>query len=164
MRFVSIWYNKKYTLLIMAGLKQAYYGSCFVASCMHLQLKKVDPFITKRAHQISVTWAHGWAHTLLFLGNTLLYIYTSWLPGFARDPPPLPPSLPFVPPFCPPSLGLPGFGQNIWSVIAQNNSIPEIHLKKWCFFLGISCHFPTFIFLPPTIPTATPLGWGGQFV
>ena len=24
-----------------------------------LQLKKVDPFITKRAHQISVTWAHG---------------------------------------------------------------------------------------------------------
>ena len=58
---------KKYTLLIMARLKQAYYGSCFVASCMHLQLKKVDPFITKRAHQISVTWAH----TLLFLGNTL---------------------------------------------------------------------------------------------
>ena len=47
--------NKKYTLLIMARLKQAYYGSCFVASCMHLQLKKVDPFITKRAHQISVT-------------------------------------------------------------------------------------------------------------
>ena len=43
----------------MARLKQAYYGSCFVASCMHLQLKKVDPFITKRAHQISVTWAHG---------------------------------------------------------------------------------------------------------
>ena len=24
------------TLLIMARLKQAYYGSCFVASCMHL--------------------------------------------------------------------------------------------------------------------------------
>ena len=53
----------------MARLKQAYYGSCFVASCMHLQLKKVDPFITKRAYQISVTWAH----TLLFLGNTLPY-------------------------------------------------------------------------------------------
>ena len=51
----------------MARLKQAYYGSCFVASCMHLQLKKVDPFITKRAHQISVTWAHG--PILLFLGN-----------------------------------------------------------------------------------------------
>ena len=43
----------------MARLKQAYYGSCFVASCMHLQLKKVDPFITKRAHQILVVWAHG---------------------------------------------------------------------------------------------------------
>ena len=42
----------------MARLKQAYYGGCFVASCTHLQLKKVDPFITKRAHQISVTWAH----------------------------------------------------------------------------------------------------------
>ena len=44
----------------MVRLKQASYGSCFVASCrpMHLQLKKVDPFITKRAHQISVTWAH----------------------------------------------------------------------------------------------------------
>ena len=34
---------------------------------LQLQLKKVDPFVTKRAHQISVTWAH----TLLFLGNTL---------------------------------------------------------------------------------------------
>ena len=30
-------------------------------------IEKVDPFITKKAHQISVTWAH----TLLFLGNTL---------------------------------------------------------------------------------------------
>ena len=40
---------------------------------------------------------------------------------------PLSPSLPFVPPFYPPSLGLPGFGQNICSFIAQNNSILEIH-------------------------------------
>ena len=55
----------------MARLKQAYYGSCFLASCMHLQLKKVDAFITKRAHQILVTWAH----TLLFLGNTLVLVW-----------------------------------------------------------------------------------------
>ena len=37
---------------------------------MHLQLKKVDPFITKKAHQMSVDMG-PWAHTLLFLGNTL---------------------------------------------------------------------------------------------
>ena len=43
----------------MTRLKQGYYGSCFVASCIHLQLKQVDPFITKRAHQILVVWAHG---------------------------------------------------------------------------------------------------------
>ncbi len=47
-----------------------------------------------------------------------VYKVTSWLPGFARDPPSLP-----LPPCCPPSLGLPGFGQNICSVIAQNNKI-----------------------------------------
>ena len=60
------------------------------------------------------------------------YIYTSWLPGFAQTLP-LSPSLPFVPPFYPPSLGLPGFGQNICSFIAQNNSILEIHLKKFTY-------------------------------
>ena len=32
MRFVSVWYNNKYTLLIMVRSKQTYYGSCFVAS------------------------------------------------------------------------------------------------------------------------------------
>ena len=32
-------------------------------------------------------------------------------------------------PLSPPSLGLPGFEQNISSVIAQNNSIPEIRFK-----------------------------------
>ena len=69
MRFVSILYNNKYTLLIMARLKQVYYGNCFVASCMHLQ--RVDPFITKRANQISVTRAHN----LLFLGNTLVIFW-----------------------------------------------------------------------------------------
>ena len=43
----------------MARSKQTYYGSCFVASYNATIEKKVDPFITKRAHQISVTWAHG---------------------------------------------------------------------------------------------------------
>ena len=32
MRCVSVWYNNKYTLLIMVRSKQTYYGSCFVAS------------------------------------------------------------------------------------------------------------------------------------
>ena len=31
----------------MARLKQAYYGSCFVASCMHLQLKKLTHSLQK---------------------------------------------------------------------------------------------------------------------
>ena len=48
-------------------------GVVLLHHIIHLQryklLKKVDPFITKRAHQISLTWAY--AHTLLFLGNTL---------------------------------------------------------------------------------------------
>ena len=58
----------------------------------------------------------------------VLYRYTSWIPGFARDPlsrslspslsRPSLPSLLFVPAFYPPSLGLPGF--------AQDNCIPEI--------------------------------------
>ena len=78
----------------MARLKQAYYGSCFAASCMHLQLKKVDPFIIKRANQIPVTWAH----TLLFLGNTLGLLPPSLPPS------PLPPSLPpSLPPTHPPT-------------------------------------------------------------
>ena len=60
-----------------------------------------------------------------------IYIYTSWIPGFARDPlsrslspslsRPSLPSLLFVPAFYPPSLGLPGF--------AQDNCIPEILFK-----------------------------------
>ena len=62
---------------------------------------------------------------------TYIYIYTSWIPGFARDPlsrslspslsRPSLPSLLFVPAFYPPSLGLPGF--------AQDNCIPEILFK-----------------------------------
>ena len=62
-----------------------------------------------------------------------IYIYTSWIPGFARDPlsrslspslsRPSLPSLLFVPAFYPPSLGLPGF--------AQDNCIPEILFKPW---------------------------------
>ena len=62
---------------------------------------------------------------------TGIYIYTSWIPGFARDPlsrslspslsRPSLPSLLFVTAFYPPSLGLPGF--------AQDNCIPEILFK-----------------------------------
>ena len=88
---------------------------------------------------------------------------TSWLPGFARDPPspPSPPALPFVPPFCLPSLGLPGFGQNIWSVIAQNNSIPEIHFKKMILFSRHFMPFPDFYFFYPLqFPLRPP--WGGE--
>ena len=61
----------------------------------------------------------------------VLYNYTSWIPGFARDPlsrslspslsRPSLPSLLIVPAFYPPSLGLPG--------IAQDNCIPEILFK-----------------------------------
>ena len=54
----------------------------------------------------------------IYIYSVEFYIKTSWLPGFARDPPSLP-SL----------IGLPGFEQNISSVIAQNNSIPEIRFK-----------------------------------
>ena len=87
-----------------------------------------------------------------------VYILTSWLPGFARDPPS--PPLPFVPPFCPPSLGLPGFGQNIWSVIAQNNSIPEIHFKKMMLFSRHFMPFPDFYFFTPYNSHCDPPGVG----
>ena len=93
------------------------------------------------------------------------YILLAGYPASLGTLPLPPPSLPFVPPFCPSSLGLPGFGQNIWSVIAQNNSIPEIHLKKNdVFFSAFHAISRLLFFLPPTIPTATPLWWGGQFV
>ena len=94
-----------------------------------------------------------------FLSNTCdTYIASSIIVRLAGYPAslgtlPLPISHPFVPPFCPPSLGLPGFGQNICSVIAQNNSIPEIHLKKWCFGLV------TLTFSPYPL---TPVGEGIQ--
>ena len=99
------------------------------------------------------------AFYIMFTHYFNIYIYTSWLPGFARDPP-SPPSLPFVPPFCPPSLGLPGFGQNIWSVIAQNNSIPEIHLKKMMLFSQHFVPFPDFYFFTPYNSHCDPPGVG----
>ena len=46
-------------LLIMARLKQAYYGSCFVASCMHLQLKKNWPIHYKKGPSNFSDMAHG---------------------------------------------------------------------------------------------------------
>ena len=73
---------------------------------------------------------------------------------------PLPPSLSFVPPFCPPSLGLPGFGQNIWSVIAQNNSIPEIHFRKMMLFSRHFMPFPDFYFFTPYNSHCDPPGVG----
>ena len=48
-----------------------------------------------------------------------------------------------LPPFYPPSLGLPGFAQNMYIVIAPNNSIPEIIFKNW--WLGLV----TLTFSPP---------------
>ena len=84
--------------------------------------------------------------------GSMAYIYTSWIPGFARDPlsrslspslsRPSLPSLLFVPAFYPPSLGLPGF--------AQDNCIPEILFKPWSLV--------TLKFSPLTPP---PVGWGG---
>ena len=81
------------------------------------------------------------------------YIFTSWIPGFARDPlsrslspslsRPSLPSLLSVPAFYPPSLGLPGF--------AQDNCIPGILFKPWCLV--------TLKFSPLTPPP--PVGWGG---
>ena len=78
--------------------------------------------------------------------------YTSWIPGFARDPlsrslspslsRPSLPSLLFVPAFYPLSLGLPGF--------AQDNCIPEILFKPWSL-VTLKCS-------PLTPP---PAGWGG---
>ena len=83
-----------------------------------------------------------------------LYKYTSWIPGFARDPlsrslspslsRPSLPSLLFVPAFYPPSLGLPGF--------AQDNCIPNILFKPWSLV--------TLKFSPLT-PPPPPVGWGG---
>ena len=60
----------------------------------------------------------GPPHTLALSAN-LIYMYI--LAGY-------PASLGTLP-LSPPSLGLPGFEQNISSVIAQNNSIPEIRFK-----------------------------------
>ena len=95
-----------------------------------------------------------------FMGGTcdqskILY-YTSWIPGFARDPlsrslspslsRPSLPSLLFVPAFYPPSLGLPGF--------AQDNCIPEILFKHWSLVtLKVSP------LTPP--PPSDGVGWGG---
>ena len=83
-----------------------------------------------------------------------LYIYTSWIPGFARDPlsrslsPSLSrPSLLFVPAFYPPSLGLPGF--------AQDTCIPEILFKPWSLV--------TLKFSPLTPPPRR-MGWGGGYM
>ena len=94
-------------------------------------------------------------------GTCFVYIYI--LAGYPASlgTLPLPPSLPFVPPFCPPSLGLPGFGQNIWSVIAQNNSIPEIHLKKnETFFSAFHAISRLLFFYPLQFPLRPP--WGGE--
>ena len=81
-----------------------------------------------------------------------IYMNTSWIPGFARDPlsrslsPSLSrPSLLFVPACYPPSLGLPGF--------AQDNCIPEILFKPWSLV--------TLKFSPLTPPPPSDgVGWG----
>ena len=77
---------------------------------------------------------------LLLISRLKIHIilFTSWLPGFARDllPPPLSPLL-FVPVFYPPSLGLPGF--------AQDNCIPEI-----LFFNFMLRYFDIFAPNPPS--------------
>ena len=85
--------------------------------------------------------------------NDILH-YTSWLPGFARASPSL-----LLPPHVlhlstlPPSLGLPGFAQNICSVIiAQDNCIPEILFKTWCLV--------TLTFSPLTPPPSDGVGGG----
>ena len=66
-------------------------------------------------------------------------------------------TLPLPPP---PSLGLPGFGQNIWSVNAQNNSIPEIHLKQIMLFSRYFMPFPDFYFFTPYNSHCDPPGVG----
>ena len=68
MRFGSIWYNK-YTLLIMARLKQAYYGSCFLHLVCIYNWKSWPIHFKKGPSNFSDMGP--WAHTLLFLGNTL---------------------------------------------------------------------------------------------
>ena len=77
MRFVPIWYNNKYTLLIMGRSKQTYYGSCFVASYMHnlqsYNWKKCWPIHYEKGPS-NFSDMGPWAHTLLFLGNTLKFI------------------------------------------------------------------------------------------
>ena len=92
---------------------------------------------------------------IVFLVSCSVYIYTSWIPGFARDPlsrslspslsRPSLPSLLFVPAFYPPSLGLPGF--------AQVNCIPEILFKPWSLV--------TLKFSPLT---PRRMGWGGGYM
>ena len=67
---------------------------------------------------------HTRTHTEFVLYRYRLAGYPASLGTLPLPHPPIRPSL------LPPSLGLPGFGQNICSAIAQNNLIPEIHLKK----------------------------------
>ena len=97
-------------------------------------------------------------HNLYYIDiQFVLYRYTSWIPGFARDPlsrslspshsRPSLPSLLFVPAFYPPSLGLPGF--------AQDNCIPEILFKPWSLV--------TLKFSPLTPPPRR-MGWGGGYM
>ena len=110
----------------------------------------------------SISYHPGIATCRLYRYIDVVYIYI--LAGYPASlgtlPLPPPPSLPFVPPFCPPSLGLPGFGQNIWSVIAQNNSIPEIHFKKMMLFSRHFMPFPGVYFFTPYNSHCDPPGVG----
>ena len=122
--------------------------------------------------------------------QNLYYIDTSWIPGFARGPlsrslsPSLSrPSLLFVPAFYPPSLGLPGFAQDNWSLVTLKFSpltppLPPSDGVGWglhvlvifsveFFFLSIFSAVReisrTFEMLTPNPPPGTldPPGWGG---
>ena len=70
----QFFYNNKYTLLIMARSKQTYYGSCFVASYIYIYkvtIEKIWPIHYKKGPS-KFSDMGPWAHTLLFLGNTLV--------------------------------------------------------------------------------------------
>ena len=89
MRFVPIWYNNKYTLLIMGRSKQTYYGSWFVASYAY-NWKKSWPIHYKKGPS-NFSNMGPWAHTLLLLGNTLCKSIPVFCLGFfcrARRPAP----------------------------------------------------------------------------
>ena len=127
-----------------------------IARCIIFGVPRL-PIVPVTNGHLQCTDTIAWSRGCRFMTGTTVYIYTSWIPGFARDPlsrslspslsRPSLPSLLFVPAFYPPSLGLPGF--------AQDNCIPEIPFKPWSLV--------TLTFSPLTPPPRR-MGWGGGYM